>query len=347
MRLITRAISGCLLSLLTFARPAAAQTDWRVLKTFEIGSQGAWDYLTADPATHRLYVPRTTHTMVIDDETGAVIADIAGQKGAHGVAIAPRAGRGFISDGGVGSADGAIVVFDLRSNAVLGTLTTLSDTDGIIFDPNGGDPNSGYVLAVSGRGKALMTIRPDIDPVKGKIDEPIPLHGEPEFLAVDGNGRAYVNLMTTNEVAVVDLKSRKVLENWPVAPGGSPVGMAIDVTKGLLFIGCRNPQKLIVMSTRDGKVISDMPIGPTVDAVKIDGAQVFATTAGSQMFVAAETSAGKYKIVETVKTGEGAHTMGYDSASHRFFLPSADYETGANGRLSQKPGTFRLLVVGR
>jgi DNA-binding beta-propeller fold protein YncE len=203
------------------------------------------------------------------------------------------------------------------------------------------------VLVVSGRGKALMTVRPDIDPVKGKIDAPIPLHGEPEFLAADGNGSAYVNLMTTNEVAVVDLKSRKVLENWPVAPGGSPVGMAIDATKGLLFIGCRNPQKLIVMSTRDGKVIADMPIGPAVDAVKIDGAQAFATTAGSRMFVAAETSPGKYEIVETVKTSEGARTMGYDSASHRFFLPSADYETGANGRLSQKPGTFRLLVVGR
>ncbi len=154
-----------------------------------------------------------------------------------------------------------------------------------------------------------MTVRPDIDPVKAKLDEPIPLHGEPEFLAADRNGRAYVNLMTTNEVAVVDLKSRKVLENWPVAPGGSPVGMAIDETKGLLFIGCRNPQKLIVMSTRDGKVISDMPIGPTVDAVKIDGAQAFATTAGSQLFVAGETSPGKYEIVETVKTGEGAHTI--------------------------------------
>jgi DNA-binding beta-propeller fold protein YncE len=339
MRLIKRAISGCLLSLLTFALPAAAQTDWRVLKTFDIGSQGAWDYLTADPATHRLYVPRTTHTMVIDDETGVVVADIAGQKGAHGVAVAPRAGRGFISDGG---GDGEIVVFDLKSNAILGTVTALPDTDGIIFDPT-----SGYVLVVSGRGKALMTVRPDIDPVKGRIDEPIPLHGEPEFLAADRNGRAYVNLMTTNEVAVVDLKSRKVLENWPVAPGGLPVGMAIDVTKGLLFIGCRNPQKLIVMSTRDGKVISDMPIGPTVDAVKIDGAQAFTTTAGSQLFVAAETSPGKYEIVETVKTGEGARTMGYDGASHRFFLPSADYETGANGRLSQKPGTFRLLVVGR
>jgi hypothetical protein len=48
--------------------------------------------------------------MVIDDESGKVIADIPGQKNAHGVALVPAAGRGFISDGG---GDGAVVIFDL------------------------------------------------------------------------------------------------------------------------------------------------------------------------------------------------------------------------------------------
>jgi DNA-binding beta-propeller fold protein YncE len=192
-----------------------------------------------------------------------------------------------------------------------------------------------------------MTLKPDIDPKNGKIDEPIALRGEPEFLAADRTGKAYINLMTTNEVAVVDLKSRKVVANWPVAPGGSPVGMAIDTAKGLLFIGCRDPQKLIVMSTKDGKVISDMPIGPSVDAIKVDGNQAFASTSGSQLYVAGETPSGKYQIVQTVTTGEGARTMGIDVASHRLYLPSADYETGPSGRRSQKSGTFKLIVVGR
>ena len=59
---------------------ALAQTSWEVVKTFPIGGQGAWDYLTVDSQTHRLYVPRTTHTLVIDAETGKTIADIPGQK---------------------------------------------------------------------------------------------------------------------------------------------------------------------------------------------------------------------------------------------------------------------------
>ena len=162
--------------------------------------------------------------MVIDSESGKVIADIPGQKIAHGVAIVPEAGRGFISDGG---GSGAVVIFDLKTNAVLGTIAAQPDADGIIFDHA-----SGRVLVVSGDGGVLMSLKPDIDPKNGKIDAPIDLGGAPEFLASDGKGKVYVNLRTRDEVAVVDMKARKVVARWPVAPGGAPVGMSIDAKKG-------------------------------------------------------------------------------------------------------------------
>src|SRR5437667_11865928 len=164
--------------LLTCPFPVVAQADWAVTKTLAIGGEGGWDYLPVHPQTHRRYVPRSTHTMVIDSESGKTIADIPGQKRAHGVAIVPQVGRGFISDGG---GDGAVVIFDLKTNAVLGAIAAQPDADGIIFDPA-----SGSVLVVSGDGGTLMTLKPDIDPGRGKIDEPIVLGGKPEFLASDG-----------------------------------------------------------------------------------------------------------------------------------------------------------------
>src|SRR5215471_6638742 len=102
------------ISLLLSGR-AVAQDAWSVEKTFHIGGEGGWDYVTVDAQNHRLYVPRSTHTMVIDAETGKTIGDIPGQTHNHGVAIAPDAGRGFITDG-----EGSIVIFDLKTNAVLG-----------------------------------------------------------------------------------------------------------------------------------------------------------------------------------------------------------------------------------
>ena len=63
--------------------------------------------------------------------------------------------------------------------------------------------------------------------------------------------------------------------------------------------------------------------------------------------MAGPTPAGKFEIAQTVKTGEGARTMAVDPTTHRIYLPTADYEAGANGRRSQKPNSFKLLVVGR
>src|SRR5579872_5366977 len=235
----------------TLTSRAFAQTQWSVEKTFHIGGEGGWYYITVDANNHRLYVPRSTHTMVIDADSGKTIADILGQKHNHGVVLVSEAGRGFISDG-----EGAVVIFDLKTNAVLGTLKAHPDADGIIFDKA-----SGLVLVVSGDDGILMTVKPDVDPQTGSLDAPIELGGKPEFLAADGAGKVYINLEDKDQVAVVDLKARKVLAHWPVAPGGSPVGMAIDTKNRRLFIGCRKPQKLIVMSADDGKVLADLPIG--------------------------------------------------------------------------------------
>lgn len=339
---ISRCIVPTLGALLFMGALVQAQTDWEVIKTLPIGGPGGWDYFTADSSTHRLFVPRSTHTMVIDSASGKAIADIPGQKTAHGVAIVPSAGRGFISDGG---GDGAVLVFDLKTYAVIGSLAAQPDTDGIIFDSA-----SERVVFVSGDGGTLMTLKPDIDPKSGKIDEPIVLGGKPEFLASDGAGKVYVNLVDKNEVAVVGIKARKVIARRPVAPGGSPVGMTIDTKKHRLFVGCRKPQKVIVLSTDDGKVLADLPIGAGVDATKMDNGQAFASCRDGSLAVVSETSPGQFAIAQTVKTGAGAGTMGIDSSTHKIYLPTADYEEvkpGATGRPRMIPGSFKILVVAR
>jgi hypothetical protein len=334
--------TSIVLFLLAGSLPAAlAQANWNVVKTFPVGGQGSWDYLTVDSVTHRLFVPRSTHTLVIDAESGKTLGDIPGQKNAHGVAIVPQVNRGFISDGG---GTGAIIIFDLKTYAVLGKITAQPDADGIIYDPS-----VGRVLVVSGDGGVLMSIKPDIDPTSGKIEAPIDLGGKPEFLASDGNGKVYINLEDKDNVAVVDFKARKVIAHWPVAPGGSPVGMAIDTKTHRLFIGCRKPQKLIVMSAENGKVLSDLPIGAGVDATKVDAGEAFASCRDGSLAVARETSPGKFEIVQTVKTPIGARTMGIDSSTHRIYLPTSEFEEPKPGatRPTMKPGTFMIVVVAR
>jgi len=74
-----------------------------------------------------------------------------------------------------------------------------------------------------------------------------------------------------DQVAVVDTKTLTVIGKWPTAPGGGPTGMSMDVVHHRLFIGCRRPQKLIVMSSDNGKVLADLPIGAGNDGTQFAG----------------------------------------------------------------------------
>jgi hypothetical protein len=334
------ALAGVLL-LSASPSPLSPQSGWQVKNTLHVGGGGGWDYLTVDPQTRRLFVPRGTHTMVLDSNSGKVLGDIPGQKVAHGVAIVPSLGRGFITDGG---GSGAIVIFDLNSYAVLGTLPAWPDSDGIIYDA---DQN--LVLAVSGDKGLLMTFKPDIDPKTGMIGRPIALGGSPEFLTSDGKGKVFVNLEDKDLVAVVDLHSRQVVARWPVAPGGHPVGMAMDRNANRLFVGCRKPQKMVVMSAYTGEVLDALPIGDGVDATAVDAGKAFASCRDGSFTVVAE-NAGKYKVIQVVKTLVGARTMGVDPVTHTIYLPTADFESqpaNSTGRPKQKPDSFMIVEVGK
>ncbi len=320
----------------TLSGRALGESQWAVETTFRLGGDGGFDYITVDAKNHRLYIPRSTHTMVVDADSGKMVADIAGQKHNHGVALAPEVGRGFITDGA-----GSIVIFDLKSNAVLGTVAAKDDADGIIYDKS-----TGLVLVSCGDAGMLVTLKADADPKTAKINA-IELGGKPEFLASDEAGKVYVNLEDKDQVAVVDLKARAVLAHWPVAPGGSPVGLSIDAAKHRLFVGCRKPQKLLVMSTDDGKVIADLPIAAGVDATKFDGQQAFASTREGKLSVTEEEN-GKWEIVQTVTTGLGTKTMDVNAAAHKIYLPTAEFEEAKAGeRPKAKPGSFMVVVVGR
>jgi DNA-binding beta-propeller fold protein YncE len=315
------------------ASPAA---PYRVVKIFHVGGEGGWDYLTVDSRRKLLYVPRSTHTMVIDAATGKTVADIPGQQRNHGVAIVHSAGRGFISDG----QDASVTIFDLKTYAVLGKVKAAADADGIIYDPA-----CGKVLVSCGDANELVVISPNVDPRDGKADAVVRLGGKPEFLAADQDN-IYVNLVNKDQVAVVDSKTMKVIHRWPTAPGGSPVGMSIDPVGRRLFVGCRKPQKLIVMSADDGKILADLPIGAGVDATEFDG-DVFASCRDGTLTVARERSPGKFAVVQTLATKTGAKTMGLDRATHTLYLPTAEIidKLPAKGRPNVKPGSFMILVV--
>ncbi|HYJ47508.1 MAG TPA: hypothetical protein VEV81_12920, partial [Pyrinomonadaceae bacterium] len=99
-----------LLLLLFYSVTAGAQSSsgYHLIKKIALGGEGGWDYLTVDPDAHRLYVSRSTHVMVVDTESGALLGDIPNTSGVHGVALATDLDKGFTSNG----RDSSVTIFD-------------------------------------------------------------------------------------------------------------------------------------------------------------------------------------------------------------------------------------------
>ena len=200
-----------LLSASPAGHAAAPASGYHLLKKVVLGGEGFWDYLTCDSAARRVYISRGTHVMVIDADTYAVVGDIPGTDGVHGIALAPEFGRGFTSNGRANT----VTIFDLKTLKVLGTAPTGEGPDAIVYDPA-----SKRVFTFNGHGGNATAI----DAASGTPAGTITLGGRPEFAVADGQGHIYNNLEDKSELLQIDSQKLTVTARWPLAPCESPRG---------------------------------------------------------------------------------------------------------------------------
>lgn len=331
-----------LAALPALAAEPSGGSGYHVMQKLEVGGEGGWDYLIADGAGRRVYVTRGTHVMVLDADSGKVVGDIPQLSGIHGVAIAPEAGRGFISDGRASE----VVIFDLKSLKVLDRVKSGENPDAIIYDPA-----TRQVFAFNGRGKSATVI----DAASGKVTGTISLAGKPEFATSDGKGRVFVNLEDKNATVALDAKKLTVLQTWQLEGCEEPSGMAIDRAHGRLVVGCGN-KVMEIVDTDDGKVVAKLPIGEGVDANGFDPGTgyAFSSNRDGTLTVAHEDSPDKWVVVDNVHTQQGARTMAVDEKTHKVFVVTANFnpppaptKEQPRPRPTMVPNSFVVLVVGR
>ncbi len=319
-----------------------SSSGYRVLKKYEIGGEGRWDCVTVDPETHRLYVPRSTHVIVLDADSGETIGDIPDTEGVHGVALAPDQGRGFTSNGRANT----VTIFDLKTLKVLGTVKTGENPDAILFDPF-----TKRVFTFNGRSKDATAF----DAADGKVLGTIDLGGKPETGVSDGKGQVFVNIEDKSEIVRIDPKELKVTARWPIAPGEEPSGLALDAKNRRLFSVCGN-EKMVVLDADSGKIVTTLPIGKGVDAAAFDPetGHAYSSNGDGTLTVVHEVDPAHFSVVQTVQTQRGARTMALDPKTHKIYLPTAQFETAATSapttgraRPNVVPNSFAILVVGK
>src|ERR1700722_7777650 len=231
----------------TVFHAAPQDSGYRVLRTIHLGGEGGWDYVTVDSAARRVYIPRSTHILVIDADSGKQVADIQGMNGLHGVAVATEFNRGFVT-GNKTEEEGTIYIFDLKTLKLTSSIKSNSiDTDSLIYDPF-----TKRVFVNNGDGMNLTVV----DAATEKVVGTIKFNANPEAAAADGKGSIFQDLEDKRSVMEYDAKTLTVKNKWPTGPCVSPVGMAIDKANRRLYVGCRGkgnvPGVLIVMNADNG-----------------------------------------------------------------------------------------------
>ena len=348
---------GTLILLGCFSLGMAATGKYHAVKRIPIGGDTGWDYVTADSASRRLYVPHGTEVVVLDLDSGATVGKITGLKGAHGVAVAPEFGRGFAD----ATDPGSVTIFDLKTLAVIDKVRVGDDPNGIIYDAK-----LKLVFTADRGSKRLTAIDAKAGKIAGAIDLPT---GRTEHLASDGAGHVFLNMQDIGKMHKLDVRTFKISDTWDLLPGCvQPSSMDIDAAHARIFVGCRGdgtgttqapaPSVLAVVDATNGKIVATQPIGPGVDALEFDPATglIFVSTGGNEgtLSIFHEDAPDKYSLVENVKTLPGARTMALDRKTGTVYLPVADMgaapaPTADNPRPRARPvpGTFSVLVVGQ
>jgi YVTN family beta-propeller protein len=320
----TFAVLTVILGLAAMATLAAPPSGYHIIKKVPVPGTGGWDYVTVDEPGRRVYIAHATQVEVLDADTAELVGTIPNTPGAHGVAVVPELGRGFIT---AGKAD-SVIIFDLKTLKPLGEIKVGKKPDAIIYDPA-----TKHFFVMNGESDSTSVI----DPADGKVVGTIDLGGGPEFGAADGKGNVYVNLEEKAETLHIDANALKILHHWPLTPGKTATAMAFDPQNRRLFAGCRGGQLMVVLDADSGKVITTAPIGERVDAAAFDTETklVFMSTGGGTISVFHQDSADKYTLVDTVTTNPGSKTMGLDPKTHHLFVPA------------NIGGQFTILVFGQ
>jgi YVTN family beta-propeller protein len=186
------------------------------------------------------------------------------------------------------------------------------------------EPQQNHIITAN-RESANLTV---IDAGTLQVVATVPLPGPPEFMATDEAGHVYVNIDSApGRMVLIDAKSLAVKAKWPLKECANPTGLAFDVTNHRLFSVCAN-QVMAVTDSVSGKSIAQVIIGRGSDGAVFDpelGLVFSSNGIDGTLTVIHQDSPDEYRVIATVTTQVSARTMELDPATHRIYMPAAQF----------------------
>jgi DNA-binding beta-propeller fold protein YncE len=287
--------------------------------------EGDFDHFTPDVAGNRLFATaeENSKVLIFDLKTNELIHTISDLKAPHSMLYRADLKKLFVVDGDLGE----IKIYDTVSYKPTGSIKLKEGADASAYDPstkylyvvNGGKdaklPNSYITVIDTDAAKAVGEMKIDSNDVEG--------------MAIEKSGpRMFVVIRGNNSIEVFDRTKRALIATWSVAQEGKkPTAIAFDEQGHRLFVGPRDPGKMVVLNSESGKVVASKPAAAMVDDMAYDPQNKRIYFAGSLFIdVFKQTDADDYDQIAHIPTAFRAKTAILLPELHRFYLAVPQHE---------------------
>jgi DNA-binding beta-propeller fold protein YncE len=301
-------LSRILLGIGLLAGRAFAQDSvpYKVLDTSQLMGNGGIDYVYADNDGRRVYVPRGGNTFIFDLDSHKYIGAIT-NVGGHGVAIDTATHHGV-------SSSSPPSLFDTETMKKIKSIEVQGRPDGILREPF-----TGKIFILSHEAPSITMIDPKDGSVVGTID----VGGAMEQAQSDGQGKLYVDVEDEKKIAVVDVKTLKVITKYDLGDSaGEPGGLGLDVKNHILFAMCANPNVCVVVNADGGKVLTTLPLDGGTDGGGFNPAtmEAWSSQRNGTLTIIKESSPTNFAVEQTVQTKTGCKTSSLDTKNNHIVL---------------------------
>jgi DNA-binding beta-propeller fold protein YncE len=289
---------------------------------------GDFDHFTADVEGKRLFAAAEENSklLVFNLDSGELLQTVSDLKAPHSIVYRNDLKKLFVVDGDLGK----IRMYD-ASGAMLKNAGDIDAGDGA--DSMGYDPATKYMYVITGGSDAKLpnSYLTTVDTTSGKVLNKIKIDSnDVEAVVLEKSGpRVFVVIRGNNTVEVFDRQKQTLLATWPLVKDATkPTAMAYDEAAHRLFIGTRNPGKLVVVDSASGQVVASQPGAAMIDDMGYDKAHkliFFAATEFLDVFQMRD--ADHYDLVSHFPTAFRAKTGLFVPELNRYYLGVPHHET--------------------
>jgi hypothetical protein len=326
---------------LGLASPAFAFDGWHTENVTTIPSRGsAWDYVTFDGGSNRLFIGHRKEGLQAYDIAGRRLVSVIGDTAtasSNGATLMPEFDLGISNN-----ENGTITPFRLSTLEARPSIKLGAELDTSHYDP--ATKRILVNMASDATGTDLVVLQaPSLNAV-GTVRV---ASKKPEHSEADGKGNIFVATRDRNTVMRIDLREMKMTAEWPTPGCDQTNGLTYDARNERIFLGCRGSEttkpSFAVLDATNGKVMFTAEIGGGNDGVVFDPElkRIFLANGVSAVLnVFEQVDANTYKPVETLGTRSGVRALALDAKAKKLYSVGAEGSADAGKRILTSVSPF-------